>query len=900
MAPIVRALIFISYAHRDGVALAVRLATDLVSNGYRTWLDRHRLAAGATWSTDIEQALDECDVVLALLSPGSLKSDICRAEQLRALRHGKRVIPIGLVDGVDRPIFLETKQYISFAPTRSYEDAARDLIAAIERAEQPKLATQYRNTYVTAPRLPAKTVPRPSELDSLRARVLQDERSATIAAVAVTGMAGTGKSTLVQMLCHEQCVQDAFPDGVIWVSVGQDVTDLVPKMREVGKALGDDVTRYDTGDGASNQLRTCLSRKTALVVLDDIWQITHIRPFLADAPNSCLLFTTRLHDISTSLEAVRVDVGTLSVAQALDVLARWTAIPSSDLPREAMEVVHACGRLPLALGMIGGLVRGRIDSGRRDAWATVLYSLETAQLDRIRFPLEDYPYPELQRAIQVSVDVLDPESNARYLGMCVFPEDTPVPERVFETLWKVTPYDVQETVDRWVSASLARRLGDDTVLLHDLQLDYVKRIAGNDLGNRHQRLVDRYAEARGAQWPAGDDDGYFFQRVTWHLAAAQNWAVLANILLNPAFIRAKLDVLSYLELHQDFRWMHECRRATAAPADQELLDRLAREVNDLRTFVGRKAETAAIETWLTSGEDRFLAILGVGGLGRTWLLRNLWVRNFRSALLYEIDSSNSSSWCVDFVASLFRLVVGEWDPRIGSRPVAELCSLAREVLERFAGPVYVFVDGLDDFYMVRDRRFLDLLECFRELSSARTRFVISSRQGFLADELIGALPGTRKFLLPELSQDAAASLLLHLIQSETRSLAADDVERLLQRAGGNPFKLSLLAQVLQEGTSVSSLFEALDNSSYLVAQVIGRMLSSGPAEALNMVLTQLAVSGADVLIENIVHDPEARVSTIESFKRSSLFEVTEDGGAHSVRVQPELVPHLRRHYHLED
>jgi len=499
MAAIARGPIFISYAHRDGMALAERLSTALVANGYRTWLDRHRLTAGATWSMEIEQALDECDVVLALLSVGSLNSDICRAEQLRALRHGKRVIPIGWADGVDRPIFIETKQYVSFAPTRSYEDATRELIAAIEHAEPPTLAVRYRDTYVTAPRLPAKTVPRPGELDSLRARVLQDERPATISAIAVTGMGGTGKSTLVQMLCHEQSVQEAFPDGVIWVSLGQDVTDLVPKMREVGKVLGDDVTRYDTADGASNQLRTCLRRKTALIVLDDIWQIAQIKPFLADAPNSCLLFTTRMHDLATSLEAVRVDVGTMPVGQALEVLARWTGIPSADLPREAMEIVRACGRLPLALAMIGGLVRARISNGRRDVWATVLYSLETAQLDRIRFPLEDYPYPELQRAIQVSVDVLDPESKARYLSMCVFPDDIPVPERVFQTLWKVTPYDVQDTVDRWVRASLARRLGDDTVVLHDLQLDYVRRIAANDLPSRHQHLVDRYSEARGAQ-----------------------------------------------------------------------------------------------------------------------------------------------------------------------------------------------------------------------------------------------------------------------------------------------------------------------------------------------------------------------------------------------------------------
>jgi hypothetical protein len=47
-----------------------------------------------TWTKEIEEALDRAEVVIALLTAGSYASEICRAEQLRALRHGKVVIPI--------------------------------------------------------------------------------------------------------------------------------------------------------------------------------------------------------------------------------------------------------------------------------------------------------------------------------------------------------------------------------------------------------------------------------------------------------------------------------------------------------------------------------------------------------------------------------------------------------------------------------------------------------------------------------------------------------------------------------------------------------------------------------------------------------------------------------------
>src|SRR4051812_37611725 len=86
--------VFISYAHRDGWETAQRLETDLSQRGCQVWFDRHCLVAGRTWSKEIEQALDDAAVVLAILTNGAYVSEICRAEQLRALRKGKCVIPL--------------------------------------------------------------------------------------------------------------------------------------------------------------------------------------------------------------------------------------------------------------------------------------------------------------------------------------------------------------------------------------------------------------------------------------------------------------------------------------------------------------------------------------------------------------------------------------------------------------------------------------------------------------------------------------------------------------------------------------------------------------------------------------------------------------------------------------
>jgi hypothetical protein len=89
-----RTKIFISYARKDGRDLAVCLHHDLTTVGYSTWLDSSEIAGGASWAQAIEQAIERCDVALALLSAGSFGSEICRANLgLDRVRAGKSGAP---------------------------------------------------------------------------------------------------------------------------------------------------------------------------------------------------------------------------------------------------------------------------------------------------------------------------------------------------------------------------------------------------------------------------------------------------------------------------------------------------------------------------------------------------------------------------------------------------------------------------------------------------------------------------------------------------------------------------------------------------------------------------------------------------------------------------------------
>ena len=146
--------IFIFYARKDGAELAQRLQASLVDEGFDAWLDTRRLAGGTTWTTEIERAIDASHVVLALMTPGSYVSETCRAEQLRSLRKGKRVIPLLAASGSDIPLHLEAKQYRNFTGANPYLMQFKLLLEDIRAGAGVALKDEYRTTrvtYVTAP-----------------------------------------------------------------------------------------------------------------------------------------------------------------------------------------------------------------------------------------------------------------------------------------------------------------------------------------------------------------------------------------------------------------------------------------------------------------------------------------------------------------------------------------------------------------------------------------------------------------------------------------------------------------------------------------------------------------------------------------------------------------------------
>jgi hypothetical protein len=459
--------VFISYSRKDGSSQAHQIRDSLEAAGCDVWLDTDRIPGGASWSRDIEAALSDCDVLIAVLTEGSFVSEICRAEQMWALEERKQVIPVLATANAPRPLHLRRLNY------RRLPEQQSELLADLD-AQPVTVPDGGPPRYDTIPPLPQNFIPREKIIAELRDLIFTEGEESNIAVTAVAGMGGIGKTVLASALCRDKAVQRAFPDGIAWITVGREWDgDFVPRMREVAKVLGDDLSGYDNPFACQNRFGDMLREKAALVVVDDVWNLEHLKPLLVDAPRSRLLFTTRDGAIARAVTERKYSAVLFNDDEARVLLARSARLKLAELPHEAGEIIRACNGLAAAVSQIGASLRGLPPA----EWGYTRDALDKADLGAIEDLL---PPGQLSffKSLEVSIRAIPQQMQERYLKLAVLLEDVPAPLVVLQTLWAAQEAEARRVARYLVDRSLATWESEKDpsrgIQLHDLQHDYVR------------------------------------------------------------------------------------------------------------------------------------------------------------------------------------------------------------------------------------------------------------------------------------------------------------------------------------------------------------------------------------------------------------------------------------------
>ncbi|GAA3925721.1 AfsR/SARP family transcriptional regulator [Actinoplanes auranticolor] len=179
--------------------------------------------------------------------------------------------------------------------------------------------------------------------------------------VVVSGVAGVGKSALAGHVAHR--VRDRFPDGQLYVHLGGGG----PAPRDVGEVLGE--LLYALGVLPAAQPRSVQARaatfrarvadRRVLIVLDDAADAGQVTPLLPGTAGSAVLITSR-RSLDELPAADHHRLQPFSVAEGLALLGRIIdpARVAGERPA-AEELVELCGRLPLAVRIIGARLQPR-------------------------------------------------------------------------------------------------------------------------------------------------------------------------------------------------------------------------------------------------------------------------------------------------------------------------------------------------------------------------------------------------------------------------------------------------------------------------------------------------------------------------------------------------------------
>ena len=125
---------------------------------------------------------------------------------------------------------------------------------------------------------------------------------------ALKGAGGYGKTTLAKALCADDAIQDAYHDGILWVTLGESPGEPQGRIEDLIHVLQGRRESFATREAALARLAEILADRRCLLVIDDVWHRGDAEPFLQAGPRCARLLTTRNADtLPPDAVDIRVD-----------------------------------------------------------------------------------------------------------------------------------------------------------------------------------------------------------------------------------------------------------------------------------------------------------------------------------------------------------------------------------------------------------------------------------------------------------------------------------------------------------------------------------------------------------------------------------------------------------------
>ncbi len=210
-------------------------------------------------------------------------------------------------------------------------------------------------------------VGRQRELKELRADIertgldtLAGKKPPRARVLLIAGRPGSGRTALAEELAGQ--LKGRYPDGILRAKLAEPDGARVPTERTARELLG--ALDFPTPPGAdedelAESLRTALSVRRVLLILDGAADAEQVEPLLPDSPE-CLVVATAEGPLTGIPDVRPCTLGGLDTKSALELLSGYTgSVRITVDPRAAESLAELCAHQPAALAVAGGWLAAR-------------------------------------------------------------------------------------------------------------------------------------------------------------------------------------------------------------------------------------------------------------------------------------------------------------------------------------------------------------------------------------------------------------------------------------------------------------------------------------------------------------------------------------------------------------
>ncbi|KAK3223805.1 hypothetical protein Dsin_010830 [Dipteronia sinensis] len=271
-----------------------------------------------------------------------------------------------------------------------FKDELEKMTSKLEKLAEQRSVLGLKESLgrISFPRLPStslvdkcKVFGRDSDKEEVMKFLLSDNiNESEVPVIAITGMAGIGKTTLAQLLYNDSTVKGQFRTRA-WAYVSEEF-DVLKVTKTIYDSLCSRNCNITNLDLIQLRLQQKLTGKKFLLVLDDVWNENFIcwdvlqNSFIGAARGSRIIVTTRSQYVASTMHAALIHpLQQLSKEHCWSVFAKY-AFGSENVhvcPKlEAIKknVVKRCQGLPLAAKLLGSLLH----SVEVNEWDNILSS----------------------------------------------------------------------------------------------------------------------------------------------------------------------------------------------------------------------------------------------------------------------------------------------------------------------------------------------------------------------------------------------------------------------------------------------------------------------------------------------------------------------------------------------